>query len=149
MLNCKDGKHILSCSFSQGFTICIALKQNASGSITSYRSARLVHIAILTNILGDLNVQGITDHWKRWNNYKFRHLTCTHSPLVFLSNVVFFWQINQVDHRFWSKKQMFVQNINLEVRTEGKNCKNSLNQLEWILGSFSSWHVWEGYIIQM
>lgn len=147
MSNHKDGKHILFCSFSQGFTICIVLKQHVSGSITSNRSARQVHIAILTDILGDLNVQGITDHWHMWN--KYRHLTCTHSPLVFLSNVVFFRQINQVDHRFWSKKQMFVQNINLEVRTKGEKFKNNLYQLELILWSFSSWHVWEGYRIQV
>lgn len=37
------------------------------GSITSNRRARIVHIAILINILGDLNVKGITDHGKMWN----------------------------------------------------------------------------------
>lgn len=61
MLKRKDGKHILFCSFSQGFTICIVLKQHVNGSITSNRNARLVHIAILINIPGHLNVQGITD----------------------------------------------------------------------------------------
>lgn len=41
--------------------------QAAVNGSTSNRRARLLNIAILIIILGDLNVQGITDHGKIWN----------------------------------------------------------------------------------
>jgi len=76
--------------------------------------------------------------------HKSRYLTWTYSPFVFLSNVVFFREVNQIDHGFWSEKQMFVQNIDLEVKMEEEKFKNKLHQPELNLGLFSSWHFWEG-----